>query len=380
MSRTVTLLADTLGFMAGGGHFWVYLNWALGLQGTGCSVHWLDSAPDGLDTPTLHARTAVLRERLAGLGFKGPVAVVGWTLPDPDIKPPAGCIGFGEVAATSDLLINFTYAMPDAVLKRFPRTVLIDIDPGLTQHWLASGQMSVRPHDIYFSTGETVGRSRFIPDAGLHWHYTPPCVALDVWPLLPTPPDAPFTTVSGWYADEWITDASHPEGYYCNDKRSGFLPFLGLPAHTAVPLELALNLGTDADTEGPALRAQGWRVRMSKEVSSTPADYRQYIQASRGEFSAAKPSCMAFQNAWISDRTLCYLASGRPAVVGHTGPSRFLPSDLGLLRFQTLEEAASMLEAVAADWPKHSAAARALAAEHFDATRVAQRLLERALA
>jgi hypothetical protein len=379
MSRTVTLLADTLGFMAGGGHFWVYLNWALGLQGTGCAVHWLDSAPDGLDTPTLHTRTAVLRERLAALGFHGQVAVVGWTSPDPDIAPPAGCIGFGDVAASSDLVINFTYAMPDSVLKRFKRTALIDIDPGLTQHWLASGQMSVRPHDIFFSTGETVGRSALIPDAGLHWHYTPPCVALDAWPALPPPQEAPFTTVSGWYANEWITDASHPEGFYCNDKRSGFLPFLDLPQHTPVPLELALNMDTDADTEGPALRAKGWRVRLSKEVSSTPADYRRYIQSSRGEFSAAKPSCMAFQNAWISDRTLCYLASGRPAVVRHTGPSHFLPDALGLLRFHTLQQAAEMLDEVAANWARHSAAARALAAEHFDATRVAQRVLERAL-
>ena len=239
--------------------------------------------------------------------------------------------------------------------------------------------MTVPPHHLYFSTGETVGRSDHIPDDSLSWLYTPPCVALDAWPVLAPPPQAPFTTVSGWYADEWITDASHPEGYYCNDKRSGFLPFLDLPGHTPVPLELALNLGTAADTEGPALRAQGWRVRLSSEVSSTPADYRGYIQASRGEFSAAKPSCVAFQNAWISDRTLCYLASGRPAVVRHMGPSRFLPGDLGLLRFHTLHEAAAMLDAVAADWPRHSAAARALAAEHFDATRVAHRLLEQAL-
>jgi hypothetical protein len=86
------------------------------------------------------------------------------------------------------------------------------------------------------------------------------------------------------------------------------------------------------------------------------------------------------QNAWVSDRTLCYLASGKPAVVQHTGPSRFLPDSAGLFRFHTPQEAARHLDSAAADYPRQCRQARALAEEFFDARQVAGRLLERAFA
>ena len=75
------------------------------------------------------------------------------------------------------------------------------------------------------------------------------------------------------------------------------------------------------------------------EIAATPHDYQRYIQRSAGEFSCAKPSCIRMQNAWISDRTVCYLASGKPAVVQHTGVSRYLPDSAGLFRFSNPVEA-----------------------------------------
>jgi len=164
-----------------------------------------------------------------------------------------------------------------------------------------------------------------------------------------------------------------------NSKRSGFLPFLDLPQHTTQPLELALDLVSD-DEDRQVLRQRGWRVRESVAVASTPWDYQRYIQKSRGEFSCAKPSCIHFQNAWISDRTLCYLASGKPAVVQHTGPSRFLPSDAGLFRFCDLKEATRCLEMVVADYDRQCRVARGLAEQYFDAKKVTRCVLERALA
>lgn len=378
MSRDICLLADTLGFMTGGGHFWVYLNWALGLRANGVRVHWLEPIPEGLEQAELHRRVQTLRQRLHPYGFDESIAVVAWTKQIPDVAPPPGCLSFADLASASDLLINFTYAMPAAVLARFRRTVLIDIDPGLTQLWLASGQMQVAPHTLYFTTGETVGRSALIPDCGLPWMYTPPCVSLEAWPVTPAPDGAPFTTVSGWYANEWV---STDDGYYCNDKRHGFLPFLDLPRLTRQPLELAINIGDGpaADEARRELEAHGWRVRHSYDVAGTPEDYRRYIRGSRGEFSAVKPSCVRLQNAWISDRTLCYLASGKPVVIQHTGPSRILPTNSGMFRFETLQEAAAMLDRVAADYPQQCRLARALAEDHFDAVRVARSVLERAL-
>jgi hypothetical protein len=123
----------------------------------------------------------------------------------------------------------------------------------------------------------------------------------------------------------------------------------------------------------------GWRVRDAWTVTSTPWDYQRYVQEPLGEFSCVKPSCVLFQNAWISDRSLCYLASGKPTVMEHTGPSKFLPDDAGLLRFRTLPDAVRCLAAVGSDYDAESRFARALAEEYFDARKVAQHLLERAL-
>ena len=130
----------------------------------------------------------------------------------------------------------------------------------------------------------------------------------------------------------------------------------------------------------PDLERHGWRVRHASEVSSTPERYRDYIQRSRGEFSCVKPSCIKLQNAWISDRSLCYLASGKPVVVQDTGPSAYVPRGDGLLRFSTPEQAAAALAAVNADYEGHCRAARQLAETHFDARRTAERLLNVALA
>ena len=136
----------------------------------------------------------------------------------------------------------------------------------------------------------------------------------------------------------------------------------------------------DKDGEERArFERHGWRVRHSREVAGSPEAYRSYIRRSRGEFSCAKPSCIDFQNAWISDRTLCYLASGRPAVVQHTGPSAFLPDGEGLLRFTTLEEAADGLERVNADYERHCRAGREIAEAYFDAEQVVARILNETL-
>jgi len=183
---------------------------------------------------------------------------------------------------------------------------------------------------------------------------------------------AAYTTVTNWWGGwELFRGESFP-----NAKRDGFLPFLDLPRYAPVPLELALShVGSDL----PVLRSRGWRVSDAHDVAGTPWDYQRFIQASRGEFSCAKPAYPRLQTAWISDRTLCYLASGKPAVVEHTGASRFLPDAAGLFRFRTLDEAVRCLQTVADDYERQSGLARALAEEFFDARKVLGRVLDRAL-
>jgi hypothetical protein len=405
MSVTVCLSTNqTLNYPQGGGHLWVFLNWALGLRALGCEVIWLETVSnketvsalksrrkynglrlerDGLVERSsdlmyeVQANVATLKRRLERYGLAENLALHSWsgeTLSDEVTK---GCLDL-EAAAEADLLLNLRYNLPGEVVGRFRRSALLDIDPGLLQVWISQGLVSVPQHDLYFTIGETVGQpGAQFPDVGLKWHYTPPPVFLPEWPPVKADAMAPYTTVSHWWAMEWVEIQGE---YRDNNKRAAFLAYSDLPSRTSTRLELALGLAPSDEEESRLLEERGWKIRHAWTVSSEPEQYRAYVQQSRGEFSVVKPSCVWLSNAWISDRTLCYLASAKPAVIQHTGPSRFLPDSEGLLRFRTLEEAARALSAVEADYERHCRLARKLAEEHFDAQKVVGRVLERALA
>lgn len=374
----VCLSVMSLDCPSAGGHRWVYLNWALGFQALGCRVIWMESTHPSARPERVMAGMEALKKSLRPYGLHESVALKSWSGETLPAELTQGSLDLDAAAREADLLLNQQYDAPEAVVRRFRRSALLDIDPGLLQIWVNGGHIRLAPHDRYFTIGETVGRpgARF-PDLGLAWEYTPPCVATDWWPARRVPKGAPFTTVSSWNGGEWMEDG---QGVYQNDKRSGFLPLLDLPRHTTQPLELALALSDHEKEDEALLRDKGWRVQEASDVSSTLSDYQRYIQNSRGEFSCVKPSCVRLQNAWISDRTLCYLASGKPAIVQHTGPSRFLPDAEGLFRFRSLEEAAGHLDTAARTYDRQCRAARLLAEEHFDARRVAGSVLERAFA
>jgi hypothetical protein len=379
LSATVCLFANALDYPQGGGLLWEYVNWALGLRSLGCKVIWLEGVKPETSPQDVPRLVKALKERLQIYGLSECLALCSRDGEPLDPSTTHGCIDL-DLAVEADLLLNMGYHLPAQVVQRFRRSALVDIDPGLTQLWLSEGSMQVAAHDIYFTFGETVGQpGALVSDAGLEWHQTLPSVALEWWPpCRSVNPDAPFSTISHWRSYDCLKDETGE--LRSNEKRAGFLPFVDLPQLTSQKLELALFLRPVEDAEDRALLLErGWRVRDSVSVSSTPWDYQRYIQDSQGEFSCAKPSCVKFQNAWVSDRTICYLASGKPAVVQHTGPSRFLPDDAGLFRFRTLEEAARMLDTVAADYDRQSRLARAVAEEYFDARKNLTKLLERAL-
>ena len=384
MSRTVCLTTETLNYPQGGGHLWVSLNWALGLKALGCKVIWLEGfwaaewAKDEASTTVAKQKIETLKRRLAHYGLVDGFGFFTW---DGDGVPAA--VRDGDLllddAAEADLLLDLSYGVPQTSVDRFRRSAVVDIDPGLLQVWLSTGVMRLSRYDLHFTIGETVGQpeARF-PDCGITWHYTPPPVSLSAWPVAPASNGAPYTTVSGWWGDWVLFDGE----MYPNGKRDSFQAYLELPRRTPEQLELALCLtggDDDLDEERRLLEAHGWRVTRAWELTASPDDYRAYVQASRGEFSCVKPSCVRLQNAWISDRTLCYLASGKPAVIQHTGPSRFLPDSAGLFRFHDPGEAVRCLEAVRSDYEHHCRLARQLAEQHFDAEQVVGSVLERAL-
>jgi hypothetical protein len=186
-------------------------------------------------------------------------------------------------------------------------------------------------------------------------------VTLDDWHTTRPPGDA-LTTVMTWQIESF-TDVG-------GNKDQEFLKFLDLPARTSQRFELAVN--------GPQrlLRGHGWSTVDAMRVSKSPGEYRDFIHRSRGEFGVAKHTYVAAQSGWFSDRTECYLASGRPALVQDTGWTAHLPSGEGLLAFSTLEEALAGVDRINSDYPRHARRAGEIAREHFDAGRVLRRLLD----
>jgi hypothetical protein len=370
---------DVAMFPDGGGHLWVYLQWFRGLAELGCDVWWLEHVAPGRDRAPDGAIVAGFLRRAESLGF-GERVIVCRDDGDGRLSYVNRSAQSAErVLRRADLLLDFRYRATPAELARFRRTALVDIDPGLLQFWVRHGQIDVTPHDHHFTTG-AVAYETTLDGRSVTWLPTRPVVHLPSWPYAGEPASGAFTTVTNWFGDEWLSDG---EGFVLdNSKRAGFMPFIELPRRTSQPLELAIFLGDrPADAEyRRELEEHGWRVRHAAEVAGDPVRYRDYIRASRAEFSAVKPSCLLFGNGWVSDRSLCYLASGRPVVVQDTGPNPLLPSDEGMFRFSTLDEAAAAVAAVNAGYEHHARAARELVEEHFDAKDVAARLLDVALA
>jgi hypothetical protein len=139
-------------------------------------------------------------------------------------------------------------------------------------------------------------------------------------------------------------------------------------------MELAIN-AWDMGAEKMRLEQLGWRIKDAHVVAGTPADFQRYVQRSFGEFSCAKPSYVRMRTGWISDRTLCYLASGRPAVVEWTGNDAELSPHGGLLRFKTPDEARLSLIDVVDRYDYHSKQARMVAEELYSSHKVVPRVL-----
>lgn len=380
LGATVVLSAfDVLQFPQGGGHFSAFLQYVDGLRANGCEVWWLERLSASGD-PQADARTArELSARLDAAGLPGRLIVYAGDSDDQRTWLTFPAAEAEAVLARAELLLNFFYELDAEMLARFRCTALVDIDPGLLQLWMATAALDVGAHDLYFTTGATVGTPQaMFPSCGVEWIHIRPPVSVELWPFAPDAPARGFTTVSSWWSDEWASDGSGSE-WYPNSKRISFLEYVELPRLVGFPLELSLSVDDSEGEDVAMLEQHGWLVRRAEEVTSTPAAYRSYVQGSAGEFSCAKPSCMRLQNAWVSDRTICYLASGRPAVVQNTGPSPYLDVGCGLLRFSTPEEAAGALSQVQGNYAAHCAAARELAEAHFDARKVTAEILEAAL-
>ena len=92
---------------------------------------------------------------------------------------------------------------------------------------------------------------------------------------------------------------------------------------------LALAIHPAETDDLAALRANRWGLVDPAAVAATPDDYRAFVHASKGEFGIAKSGYVVSHSGWFSDRSVCYLASGRPVLAQDTGLPRSSRSDTG---------------------------------------------------
>src|SRR5205814_2019350 len=110
--------------------------------------------------------------------------------------------------------------------------------------------------------------------------------------------------------------------------------------------------------------------------SGNPWKYQAYIAGSQAEFTVAKNMYVDTRSGWFSDRSICYLASGKPVLAQDTGFEHLYPTGKGLLTFRAVDEAAAGVQDIAQDYRAHAAAAREIACEYFDSNKVLCRLLQ----
>jgi hypothetical protein len=149
---------------------------------------------------------------------------------------------------------------------------------------------------------------------------------------------------------------------------------LDLPEKTEDRILVALSGRAPRDL----LAARGWEITDALTATIDTDAYRSFVQASKAELGFAKAMYVETRSGWFSDRTECYLASGRPALVRDTGFGHVLPCGEGLLAFEDERTILDGMQDIDADYARHSRAARALAEEYFAAEAVLAGLLESA--
>lgn len=283
-----------------------------------------------------------------------------------------------QLLAGADAVINLCGATFPREEHRGARMVYLETDPGLMQIQLSRrNEEWVRKaagHQLFFTYGANIGNPDcLLPSGGIRWHPTMPPVLLDEWHegVGPAEP-ASFTTVGTWMNRGG--DVTIGGETYFWSKHVNFRKMLDLPRRANQPIELATDLDSGPDYEA-ALKG-GFTFRPVVPMSLDIDGYRTFVSSSRGEFTVAKDLYTRTRSGWFSDRTVCYLAAGRPVVTQRTGFEKFIPEGRGLLGFDTAEEAAEALCMINADYLAHARAARTIAVEYFDAIKLLDAVAE----
>ena len=280
----------------------------------------------------------------------------------------------------SDLLINISGMLTDpGLFEAVRRRVYLDLDPAFNQLWHAVENIDMRfdGHTHFVTVGTLIGSSTCdVPTCGRQWIPTLQPVVLSEWPTAPGAPNGAWTTVGNWRGYGSI----EYHGRLFGQKAHSLRRFIALPQRTTEPFLLALSIHRDETADLAALAANGWTLGDPCDMAGTPDAYRAFIQGSKGEFGIAKSGYVAASCGWFSDRSVCYLASGRPVLAQDTGLAGVLPTGAGLFVFSSEEDVLAALDTINSNYARCARSARELAESCFDSRRVLARLLDRVAA
>ena len=360
-----------------GGATWAVLQYVLGLRRLGHDVTLIEPVREKSLQPAgaelAHTEQAkyfrdVVRdfavEGRAALLREGTTQTVG-----------AGYEDLVDAARRADVLFNVSGMLTnEALLSPVPRRVYLDLDPAFVQLWHAAEGVDMRfaAHTHFVTVGMNIGRPACpVPTCGIDWVHTPQPVVLEHWPGAGPVEREAWTTVGNWRGYGSVEYG----GVQYGQKAHSLRRLIDLPTRTHETFELALNIHPDEKADLAALGQNRWRLVDAIEAAGTPQRYRRFVRGSKGEFGVAKSGYVASNCGWFSDRSACYLASGRPVLAQETGWSRWLPAGEGVFPFRTVDDVLTALEEVRRDYGRHARAARALAERHFDSGRVLSSLL-----
>jgi hypothetical protein len=384
----IAVVTGMMGTYPVGGVAWDYGQYAIGLEQLGYTVYYLEDT--GLTAYTFDEATqrfepgcsyglAFIEQSLAMLS---PSLAKRWHFRSVDDETfGIGAEELADVIADADLFVNVSGGcMLRDEYRHARRKVFIDTDPGwnhfvIFPRWDAKDaerqRWGPRAHDHFFTFAQRQGVADCpLPSLGIDWQPTRHPVVPDLWEH-----DAPrdgdeWTTLMMWNNYEKPVEYG---GRTYGAKEMEFGRVESIPARTSARFEVAVNGEPPSDR----WRELGWSVVPGGEKSKSATSYRDYIAASRGEFSVAKNIYVATRSGWFSGRSACYLAAGRPVVVQDTGFSDVVPTGCGLLPFTDLADAADAIARVERDYDSHRAGARELARTYFDARVVLSDILER---
>ncbi len=365
-----------------GGNAWTRLNWVRGFQRLGFDVYLVEQI-DPRACVDARGTTVPFETSINRRFFEQVITAYGLAdhavLMCGDTGITCG-MSTSEIEAVADgagLLFDVGgHLARHPLRRRFRRSAYFDDDPGYAQFWHEAGTIDLRGYDTYFTVAANIGESGCaIPTGEVRWHHVRPPVALGDWPVAASADPDLFTTVASWRgAYGAVTHGGVTYGLKVHE----FRKVAQLPQRAPQRFQLALDIDPADSADIELLHRNGWQVVDPGPIAGDPDRYRRYIQSSGGEFSAAQGIYVETQSGWFSDRSACYLASGKPVLVQETGFSRTIPVGEGLLSFRCLDEAVSGAQSIARDYRKHARAARALAERFFDADTVVRQVIDRA--